>query len=445
MIRALAQRLRPAGMMAQFSLLLVVTLLGAWLAALAIFAREGTDFDREARLHQDLGRLAALLHAVEHSSATVSQDIVGRSNTGYTRFSIEPRPLDIRGATPLTDISAGLRQALPGRAVLAHRPGPGEAAAADTPVLMVLSVEIREGVFAGQWLNSLVYPLRAGLAWPQKTGFWVPLIMALAGCLAVGLIFTRRLTLPLAQMARTARLAGAGDQGQRLAVSGPAELQDVARAFNTMQAQIAGFEATRRTILAAVGHDIRTPVTSLRLRAEFIEDAELRSGMIRSLDEIAVITEDLLGSVRRISDLEAPCPVDLTAMVADLAAEQGVAFTPAAPLVLPLREVAMRRALRNLMVNAVTYAKKPEAQMLLRDDQVEIILSDRGPGLSPEKLTSLSRPFEAASGGRQFAGGGAGLGLAICESVLRAHDGSLVLENRPGGGLRVTVRLPLTM
>ncbi|WP_158617255.1 ATP-binding protein [Falsigemmobacter faecalis] len=440
-LQRLAQHLRPRGLAAQFALLLMGAIAAAQLLALLLFAGEGSDFDRQARMHQDLGRLIALLHAVEQADEDVVTEIIEQSNTGYTRFFLAEEPLDTAGATPLLNLAADLRRATPGNTVLVHSPGVADLRP-DQPVLMMISIGINAGPFRGEWLNSLVYPLPHSLAWPRKWGFVIPLLMSAAGCLAVALYFTRQLTRPLARAAETARLAGAGDHSQRLTVSGPAELQDFARAFNAMQAQIAGFEATRRTILAAVGHDIRTPVTSLRLRAEFIEDPELREGMIRSLEEISVITEDLLGSVRRISDQEGLRDTDLTALLQDLCEETGVRFLGGPPLILPLREVAMRRALRNLMVNAMRYARDAEAVMQLGSD-ITLELRDRGPGLSAEKLALLNRPFEAASGGRQFAGGGTGLGLAICESVLRAHGGTLTLKNREGGGLSAVVRLPL--
>ena len=441
-LRRLAQRLRPRGLAAQFALLLMGAIAAAQILALLLFAGEGSDFDRQARLHQDLGRLIALLHAVEQADEEVATEIIAQSNTGFTRFFVSEDPLDTAGGTPLPGLAAELRRAMPGNTVLVHSPGIATLPE-DQPVLMMISIAINAGPFSGEWLNSLVYPLPRSLAWPRKWGFVIPLLMSAAGCLAVALYFTRQLTRPLAEAARTARLAGAGDHSQRLTLSGPAELQDFARAFNAMQSQIAGFEATRRTILAAVGHDIRTPVTSLRLRAEFIEDPELREGMIRSLEEISVITEDLLGSARRISDQEALRETDLTALLSDLCEEQAVRFCGGPPVTLPLREVAMRRALRNLMVNANLYACDPEAELRLEGDIALIELRDRGPGLSEAKLALLNKPFEAAAGGRHFAGGGTGLGLAICESVLRAHGGTLTLSNRQGGGLSALVRLPL--
>ncbi|WP_323718685.1 ATP-binding protein [Paracoccus aminovorans] len=434
-------RLWPGGLAARFSLLLVAALLGANLVAAWVMAREGSAFDRAIRLQGDAHRLHALVSALEAADPETVEMLPRASSTGFTRFSVDAAPLALPQTTRLPMHETDLSVELPGHEIRIHESGhhPDDGRAP----LMLVSVRLDRGAAAGRWLNALAYPLPVQSAWQWKQGFFAPLLASLFGTLAVALVFVRRMTRPLRALAEAARAAGRGDRSARVAESGAGELREAALAFNDMQRRIAGFEAERMRMLAALAHDMRTPITGLRIRAEMLEDDSQRGDMIRVLDEMAVMADGLMhaGSARR--GTEPMQPVDLDAALARLCADCGAGYSGPGPLVMPLRPVAMTRAIRNLLENAARYAG-PARLTLRRDAQAALIrVEDDGPGIPEALLARVTEPFVRGEDSRSARTGGAGLGLAIAQDVIHVHGGTLALCNRPEGGLRIEIRLPL--
>ncbi|WP_199259944.1 ATP-binding protein [Paracoccus binzhouensis] len=436
------RRLLPAGLAARFSLLLVAALLGANLIAALLMAREGTAFDRAIRLQGDAHRLHALVTALEAADPETARMLPRNSSTGFTRFSVDPAPLGPPDAARLIMHEADMAAELPGHQILI-RESAAPAGADNRAPLMLVSVRLVQGPEAGHWLNALVYPLPARSAWQWKQGFFAPLLASLLGTLAVGLVFVRRMTRPLRALAEAARAAGRGNHGARVTETGAGELREAAAAFNDMQRRIAGFEAERMRMLAAVGHDLRTPITGLRLRAELLDEAEQREAMIRILDEMAVMAEGLLQAGSGGGESEPSQPVDLDRLLAQLCADSGVAYAGAGPLVMPLRPVAMRRAIRNLLDNARRYAVPARLRLRRGPTSALIRIEDDGPGIPEALLARVTEPFVRGEASRSPDTGGAGLGLSIAQDVVRTHGGTLALTNRAEGGLRVDIRLPL--
>lgn len=431
----------PDGLAARFSLLLVAALLGVNLIAAILLGREGTAFDRAVRLQGDLHRLSALVTALELAEPETARSLPDRSSTGFTRFSLDAAPLDLPGSARLPAHEAQLAVDLPGLDIQI-RDGGTERVQGRAPLLLV-SVRLERGAEAGRWLNALAYPLPSPRAWEWKIGFFAPLTASLLGTLAVGLIFIRRMTRPLQALAEAARAAGRGDRSARVTECGASELREAAHAFNDMQRRIAGFEAERMRMLAAVGHDLRTPITGLRIRAELLEDEHQRQDMIRALDEMAVMADGLLHAASAGGESEPARPEDLDALLARLCADRGVTYAGAGPLILPLRPVAMRRAIGNLLDNARRYAGPARLRLQSGPGAVLIVIEDDGPGIPEPLLPHVTEPFVRGEASRNPGTGGAGLGLSIAQDVIRAHGGSLTLSNRAEGGLRVEIRLPL--
>lgn len=436
------RRLLPAGLAARFWLLLVAALLGANLIAALLMAREGTAFDRAIRLQGDAHRLHALVAALETADPETALMLPRNSSTGFTRFSVDPVPLGPPDATRLTLHEADMAAELPGHEIRIRESAAPTGADNRAP-LMLVSVRLAQGPAAGRWLNALVYPLPAHSAWQWKQGFFAPLLASLLGTLSVGLVFVRRMTRPLRALAEAARAAGRGDHGARVAETGAGELREAAAAFNDMQRRIAGFEAERMQLLAAVGHDLRTPITGLRIRAELLDEAEQREAMIRILDEMAVMADGLLHAASAGEEAEAPQPVDLDRLLAQLGADGGAAYMGQGPLVMPLRPVAMRRAIRNLLDNARRYAGPARLHWRRGPASVLIRIEDDGPGIPDALLVRVTEPFVRGEASRSLDTGGAGLGLSIARDVVRTHGGTLALTNRAEGGLRVDLTLPL--
>lgn len=433
-------RLRPVGLAAQFMALLLAVLVGANVIAAVLLAREGSGYDRMVRMTYDMHRLVSLFTALEEADRDTARGLMDLTATQYSRFSVDAAPL-AEGST-LPDVVEMIAGSLPDRAVRVASANPAAALPGARP-LMLISVRLELGPQAGMWLNSLIYPLPATVAWPQKGGFFAPLAVSLVATLAVGALYIRRMVRPLRALEAAAQEAGRGNHSAHVPEKGARELRQAAAAFNEMQARIAGFDRTRQTLLAAIGHDLRTPITSLRIRAEMLEDEETRDAMIRTLDGMAVMAEDLLRYARGIWLGEAVAQVDLAQLLAQVACERGAVLEPVAPLAMRLRSVAISRAIGNLVDNAQRYGGGARLRLEPAADAAVITVEDDGPGIAPERLEAVMQPFVRGEDSRSADTGGVGLGLAIARSIVIQHGGELTLSNRQPTGLRVTVRLPL--
>nr|MDJ0971981.1 ATP-binding protein [Kiloniellales bacterium] len=280
-------------------------------------------------------------------------------------------------------------------------------------------------------------------AWPSLLSMG---LMALA-ILVIVVLSVRRITRPLRTLAAAADSFGRGQDGESVAEAGPEEVRRTIHAFNEMQDRLRRFVADRTGMLAAISHDLRTPITTLRLRAEFIEDPEIRDKILETLDEMQQMTEATLAFLREDAAREDSRQVDLAALIQSLCDDladtgQEVAFVGAGRTPFVCRPVALKRALANLIENAVAYGDR--ARVALRDEESElrIVIDDDGPGVPPERMEAVFEPFVRLEESRSRETGGVGLGLAIARSIARGHGGDVALENRPEGGLRAVFRLP---
>ncbi|MDO9598180.1 MAG: ATP-binding protein [Azoarcus sp.] len=273
------------------------------------------------------------------------------------------------------------------------------------------------------------------------------LVVALLGAFLI----VSRIGAPLRQLARAARLVGGGQTPSPLAESGPQEIAVVARAFNQMAGDLARMDADRALILAGVSHDLRTPLARLRLGVEMSgapEDEVM--AMVSDIEEMDRIIGQFL-DFGRGAPQEPIQSIDLPRFVAELTEPyrlRGVQLTMSLPehLEAQVRNLPLRRALANLIDNALRYAgdNQPLDVSVFEDDGLACIeVADRGPGIDPDQVERMRQPFTRLESARSNTKG-AGLGLAIVERVVRAHDGRLDLLPRDGGGLRAILRLPLT-
>ncbi len=300
------------------------------------------------------------------------------------------------------------------------------------------------------WLNAaMVVP-------PERPGFAaLPLVALLAAGVAISVaaaLSLRRLTRPLGQLAAAADAVGRGEAVSVEATRGPAEIRRTALAFNTMQERIGRSLADRTRLLGAISHDLRTPITSLRLRAELVEDEALKARMLATLDEMQALTEAGLLLARDTAGEEPTRAVDLVALVESVVgdfADQGkdVALAAAPPgaarPTLRCRKLALTRAIRNLVDNALRYGGRARLAVARAAGGLTVTVDDAGPGLPEAMLERVFEPFFRLEASRSPETGGSGLGLAIARSIVRGHGGEVTLANRPEGGLRAVVQLPL--
>ncbi|HTQ74409.1 MAG TPA: ATP-binding protein [Burkholderiales bacterium] len=273
--------------------------------------------------------------------------------------------------------------------------------------------------------------------------------LALALSLVAAYVLVSRLNRPLRALAHAADAIGKGKTPEPLAESGPEEIRTLSRAFNEMSRDLARLDADRALILAGVSHDLRTPLSRLRLGVEMSgADPLLRDGMTADIEEMDRIVNQFLDFAR--TDGGEPMQrADLTAIAAEVAEHyrrhgRSVATELLPSPELPLQTMAMRRVVMNLVDNALRYgAKEVSVSVRPEDHGVLLQVADRGPGIPASEVERLKRPFTRLEVARSDKGG-AGLGLAIVERVVRAHRGTLELLPRPGGGLLADIRLPVT-
>jgi signal transduction histidine kinase len=207
--------------------------------------------------------------------------------------------------------------------------------------------------------------------------------------------------------------------------------------------QIARFDAERMRTLGAVGHDLRTPITSLRIRAEMLDDPDLRDNMVRTLDEMAVMADGLVGFAKGSREDEPVQDILLPAFLAQLAQDRGASFAGGPALTIRARPVALTRAVGNLVDNALRYGGVAEVQLSQDGDHAMIRVLDHGPGLPPERLEAVFAPFVRGDDSRSSETGGAGLGLSIAQSIVQGLGGTINLANGQPTGLVASIRLPL--
>jgi signal transduction histidine kinase len=293
----------------------------------------------------------------------------------------------------------------------------------------------------------------ARLAPPNEPPFFAgPVAMTamfvLVSITLLGLWAALALRNPLSAFARAAENFSLDDDDGELAERGPEEIRAVARAFNRMRARIRTLVDDRTRLFAAMGHDLRTPITRLRLRSEFIADAELREQMLRDLDQMKAMTESVLTFLRDGRSREAPSAVDIASglqTIADEFADIGHAVSYEGPdrLIWVARPNQLHRATVNLVDNAVRYGSSVVIRLSAHASGLHIDVEDDGPGIPADRKASMLEPFTRGDTARTMdERSGFGLGLAIARAVAEAHGGTLSLNDRVPHGLTARLSLP---
>ena len=292
---------------------------------------------------------------------------------------------------------------------------------------------------SGGWLNA------------QSTGetdasiILAPILLsALTSLLGIGgsvVILARGITRPLRDLSEAADLLGRGETARPITVTGPAEVARTAGAFNHMQERLTRFVRDRTAMLAAINHDLRTPLTSLRLRAEFIDDPALRDDMIETTEEMRTMVDSYLAFSHQEAVEEEMAPVDLTALLEDLAAAQPrVSMQPAPETIALCRPVSIKRVFRNLIDNGVKYGQQVHIALHAETEQLSITFRDDGPGIPTDMYEEVFTPFTRLDSSRNITDGSVGLGLSIARSIIRKHGGDITpFRDSAGFGMQVTL------
>jgi signal transduction histidine kinase len=258
---------------------------------------------------------------------------------------------------------------------------------------------------------------------------------------------TRTITRPLGDLAKAADAVGRGTTIAPLQERGARELKRATRAFNAMQERLNRYLDSRTRVLAAMSHDLRTPITRLRLRVESIEDEALRTRCVEDLDEMTRMVRGALSVFRGLNDEEPTVPVAIGALLEELQrryaeVNANIAIEGQAAAPIPGKPLALKRCLGNLVDNALQYGEHASIAVTDSGDELTIRVLDDGPGIPEAELDRVFEPFYRLESSRNRATGGTGLGLSIARDVAQAHGGSLTLANRAGGGLEARLVLP---
>lgn len=284
---------------------------------------------------------------------------------------------------------------------------------------------------------------------PHRLGALIAQTLLLYLLLVGGLAFLlRRITRPLAALTRRLEtFAETRETDGQLEPSGPEDTRQLIAAHNAMEARIRALLDEKDVMLGAIGHDLKTPLAALRVRIESVENENERERMAGTIEDITRTLDDILSLARVGWPTDPLEQTDLAALAASVVDEfedmgEPVTLTESSRLPAPVRATWLRRALRNLIANAVRYGGKAEVSLGQEDGHVVIAVEDEGRGIPDAEIARMLEPFTRGEASRNRATGGAGLGLTIARAIADQHGGRLVLANRPAGGLRAELWLP---
>ena len=460
------KRLVPRTLRGQLIVLIIAALAVAQAITLWLFIDQRALAVRSALSLEAADRAGNLVRLLEDAPPALVPEILRAATSPLVQFSIATAPAvdHLNHAGPMhiagrirALLGAGSQRAI--RVELHQSAGPMPVMPGASPQMMRMHQEMNAGQMSavelslsiqlrdGRWLNmtSRFHDPPYQWVWSETATF--ALTAALLGLvlwLALG-----RLVRPLKRLAATADRIGRGEEAGPIGIGGPEEMQQLAAAFAEMQERLARFVSERTRLLGALGHDLRSPLTALRVRAEMVDDDETRERIIASIAEMQEMVEATLAFARGMATAERVDTVELSLFLGAIADEFRDAGNEVAlqgddaKLRLRLRPGAMRRALRNLIENALRYGKRARVTTSVGKTDVRITIDDDGPGIPQDSLERVFDPFVRLEGSRSRDTGGTGLGLSIARTIVHAHGGDVTLRNRPEGGLRAEIRLPL--
>ncbi|MEP6790288.1 MAG: ATP-binding protein [Ramlibacter sp.] len=390
-----------------------------------------------AYLAQDVSSAVGILERVPQAERAAWLPRLARRNYRYLLGAPEA-PLQGGADKPVREVAAAVSGAL----------GPGYSVAAGMQAGDAATLRLQLRLADGTPLAVELVPP------PMEVSPWVLAVLAaqLALLLALTWWAVRLATRPLQRLAEAADALGPGATAQPLSVEGPREVAQAARAFNAIQQRISTYLAERMQILAAVSHDLLTPITRMRLRAELLDDTALRDKLQHDLDAMQELVREGIAYARSAHSANEPAVrVDLRSLLDSLACDyvdawHAVTLEMEGELTVTTRPLALRRIVGNLVDNAIKFAGQAQLAVSRTPGDapgVTIAVCDRGPGIPESDLHSVFRPFYRLENSRSRETGGSGLGLAIAQQLASAIGGTLELSNRPGGGLQARLAVPV--
>ncbi len=423
---------------------LLIALLVSHAASLAFYQfdlAEKLGATREAQFAEQMVAIRRLVDAApEGDRERVAHAVGGQAIE--THWDVQSF---LRAAKPADANLAALQQKLqalfPAVPAAGLRVGYSSTADDAAPHFILISVQLSDG----SWINASTALLQ--IPHDAFTGVLGSTFLMALAIVPLGIWLMRATTRPLRIFAKAAERLGRNVDAEPVPETGPSDVRRTVRAFNDMQSRIRQLLAERTQMLAALSHDLRTPITRLRLRAELIEDSEQQNRMLADLRDMEAMVNSALAYLREDAAAEDVRRIDVSSLldtIASEASDQGrlVAVEKHAACVISGRPLALKRAFSNLVDNAIKYGDT--ARIALRADGATAVIAidDSGPGIPVDQVEAVFQPFMRLETSRSRDTGGVGLGLALARTVFRSHGGDVRLQNLAGGGLRALVRLP---
>jgi len=455
------QKLFPQSLGGQLLIMLLFALVITQALGLVLLTDERNRAVRAALGLEAAGRAANVVLLLDSAPEDLRPSILRAADSPLVRFEVGPEPDALHDSAEADVVLRQIRQILgePAREVRADvhalpvtsLPMPDGMPAAmrpmheammagrTDPIELTLSIRLA----GGDWLNVRTMFHRPSLQLTPQALLPV-LLMALAVAL-VAWWTARRVVGPMRALAIGADRLGRGLEADPLPLAGPSEVQETTQAFNRMKDRLTRFVNERTHMLAALSHDLRSPLTAMRLRIEMLDETEDSLRLKALVEEMQAMVEATLEFARGVAKAEPASVVDLAALLGDLVGDVGgnkATLAPSPPLPVAIRAHALNRALRNLIDNAVRYGGEATVTVTQAPGMAVITIADKGPGLPADPLEAVFEPFVRLEGSRNRDTGGVGLGLAIARTIIQAHGGTVVLRNRPEGGVEAVVNLP---
>jgi signal transduction histidine kinase len=447
----------------QLVLLIIIALGIAQFVSLWLFADERSLAIRAALGFEAAGRAANVARLIEEAPADLRPSIIRAANSPLVRFDLGTKPLvqhsdhsdgglvETRVRALLNDsysrdIRVELHQiqgAILPLPNLSHEMTEMHLAMMRGE-LSAIEMNLSISIAGGQWLNVSTRFERPPIQWPLYSMLTFGLT-AMALLVAVSWFVMTGLLGPLRRLAGASERLGRGEDIDALPERGPQEVRELTAGFNRMQDRLTRFVADRTRVLAALGHDLRSPLTAMRVHSEMVEEDETRESLVATVEEMQSMVEATLTFAKGLSGNEPMQDVDLQSFLEALRGDMVVPFvlSDGPEVTVRLRPNAIRRALRNVIENAVRYGGSATLGWISAEGEIEISVTDRGPGIPTAELERIFDPFFRLEESRSLETGGHGLGLSIARSILRAQGGEISLANHPDGGLIATIRLPV--
>lgn len=443
-------RLWPQRLIHQLAVLLILALLASHAIAVLLLQRTGALVHPLSRT-QVVERLGTAYHAVDEFGDARGARLLATMGGPEARFwtaaeaDVAPFEMHPEERRLSGELARELQIPLSAIHMQLDRVGGGPARedvlspAGWEPLRLRSSIRLP----SGQYLNALQHPSGA-YEWSRLLAYALPL--SIVPILLILLFFMGRVVRPFRTLAAATERISRGERAAPLALSGPREAQELSQAFNLMQERLARHVEGRTQMLAALSHDLNTPLTELRLQLELLDEGALREDLLDSLDELRAMVAETLGFIRDDAVQETTVRLSLSGLLDDLARRyrtlgQAVDWQAGDAVFCRCRPLALKRALTNLIDNALQHGGDASIRLeRTAGGELRLEILDHGPGIEPARLEQVFEPFVQLNA--QKSGRGLGLGLAIARACVQAHGGELTLENRPPAGLCAVVRLP---